>query len=302
MKRVTSAFVAVGISLLGCSSGDSGGSTGSAEATPYVFEPKSTQGSVGVMIKPPGPGQPPALLLGGYFLDYRGVPGAIADGLSTTDAKAVNCTKREAGSCKLIECALTKDPSFKFANAKYPSAGTMTIKRSTGPELMVTPMPPGNDYITSTSGVAPGADGETVTISATGADVPAFSETLPLTPMIVLTSPTGKTATASGGSDFRLSWTGGKGDRVAVTGSSSTVDATNVVELSCSFDADSGTGVIPSTLLSKIKAGTSMYFSAKLEGKKVNVGPFEVTLLAEQSATHEVGGTFTLTVGPRGAC
>ena len=113
--------------------------------------------------------------------------------------------------------------------------------------------------------------GETVTVTATGADVPAFATTL--------TAPTRPTLTAVGiaangvidrSQAITVRWTGGS-PQLSVSLSGTTDAGLRVVE--CRFDAAAGSGTILPTVLQQLPSGLAGSFGiAAITSKPLNAG------------------------------
>ena len=194
--------------------------------------------------------------------DYQGTVTLSPQTAAGVFEKTVNVTAAAAcvttsagGSCKLFNCNVGEDAG----NVPTYSAGDITL---TGGKLSS----PVVIHYDSDAGVygsaltsAPFGTGDTLTVSAAGADVAAFTGTTGKGPSeITLTAPTG-TGTAGfqdysidTSKDLTVTWTGAAaGTQVAVTLSNTDDPDTNLA-LICTFDGPGGTGTIPAASMTAL--------------------------------------------------
>jgi hypothetical protein len=118
--------------------------------------------------------------------------------------------------------------------------------------------------------------GELITVSAPGADVPAFSGAVTEPSPLVLDSPLTAEAMLpwNGNQDLTLMFEGGApGVELTVAGFSSTTQY-----LVCEFPSEAGTVTIPASLLSQLPADTFLLFFTG-GGVRLSVGDYKVDLL-----------------------
>jgi hypothetical protein len=133
--------------------------------------------------------------------------------------------------------------------------------------------------------------GETLTVSAAGADVPAFSATVigPANSTVTMPAdPSPAMLTVDRSMDLTLAWTGGSQTlKVDVV----TVGAT----IECRFSASAGTGTISKSLLGMLSAGAGNLLASGEDQKQVNAGDYVVTVSADNQA---LSGTASGIFGP----
>jgi hypothetical protein len=198
------------------------------------------------------------------------------------------CSEQVSGACTLYRCM----PRPGAGGAPAPTAGVIRITGTTAP-LALTPAPDGfYEVMVLQSSLWMG--GETITASAAGDRVPAFSDTLTTPGRITLTAP----AVPAGdyridrGRDLALTWSGGAAEEVIVTIGLNTSDP---FELECTFPAAGGAGTIPAAGLSLLPAGDGYYSALTRKRKRLSAGAWQVTLRADSNATLPDG---RLVLGP----
>jgi hypothetical protein len=169
------------------------------------------------------------------------------------------CKRDVSGACTLVLCDLTNGGNQRPPPGAVQSAGTLTIGGTT-PAFSLT-----YDTVTAQYAVVPAVPsdhllftgGETITFSAAGADVPAFTATLVAPAQLTITSPAlpvGAFAIDTS-KDLVFVWTGASVGKVTFNiGTTTTSTATAVARslLSCRFDASALTGTIPIATLRKL--------------------------------------------------
>lgn len=176
-----------------------------------------------------------------------------------------------SGPCEELDCSAA-------VTAGSHSAGTITVTGATVPVSI----PPG------TNGVYPGYQatqalfngGETLTVAASGAEVPAFMKSVTAPGKATITSPA-KPASGSPylmvnrAAGFSLTWTGGGSGKLMVSLFGGTNQTTRVT---CKFDASAGTGMIPAAALMTLPAGNGGFAMAAITETSVTSGDWGVTL------------------------
>lgn len=164
---------------------------------------------------------------------------------SFTLARSATCTTEESGDCKYIECATEATTELE-----YRSAGAVTI---TGGLREVTLEPDAADeYAFDNNGMSElFTGGETLTVTAEGGDVPAFQLEATAPSVVTLSAPElMPLMVVDRSADLDFAWTGGEaGNVVAVVGITRPDRVTNVI---CTFEASSGSGTIPASMLSNL--------------------------------------------------
>jgi hypothetical protein len=115
---------------------------------------------------------------------------------------------------------------------------------------------------TGTSGVTEFTAGQTLTVSASGATVPAFGpESVTAPAMIALTSPaaTGSGAyTITTSADLAVSWTAGQaGAQILFEG----VNSSGTSYFTCTWDASVGSGTVPHAVMTGLAGQTGGFLA-----------------------------------------
>jgi hypothetical protein len=144
------------------------------------------------------------------------------------------CTYREVGACRLDLCT----PPTAHASAGQVGASVGTVTRTaTGADAG------------ANQGTWPGQlwqPGETVRLFATGAEVPAFDETVPGPAPFTLIEPAPSTMIGvSRAQPLRVRWSGGDFGSAVVALVGMSVSARTPLQVKCSFNAALGEGAVP---------------------------------------------------------
>ena len=251
----------------GGSGGDAGGSQGGTNNTGTTGEVGDPYGIVqfGSIFHYPNPGMTYQVAQA-YF------------GLRQSGTSADACEHTAMGSCSVTDCQEPAEPPeqepTELDPTPAPDAGAIQL-RSTG-DFTADLTAEGNGvYITSTaSGTLLG--GETVTITAAGGAVPAFTHTMEYPLVMLLTAPafddTQTELVVSHSEDLELTWERGFEGLTLQVQSQSTGPL-----LVCSFPSEAGAGTIQSELLSLLDPGTGLLLLG-VESDVVNAGDVEVTI------------------------
>jgi hypothetical protein len=202
-----------------------------------------------------------------------------------------SCTTQHMGACDIHACTTYLDAGA----ISYASAGDITLTGGTQ-SITVSPDATGaytfkNVMTTLWSG------GETLTMRASGAEIPAFSGDViaPTSATITVPAPPamGQPLVIDRGLPFPISWNGAAGSTIFVQlGRASTT--TQSVSVQCAFDGAAGAASIPSAALQTVSAGTNGYFSAYSRNTTpVVAGNWGVTLWAYGFALTPSGGPFS---------
>jgi hypothetical protein len=188
---------------------------------------------------------------GSFFAEFYEGPTGLFTGCTLTG---------QSGGCSAYQCP---GASPIDAGAML-SAGVLTISGGSLPAggVPVT-LAPGTGY----SYTAPGSiytPGQTMTVSASGATVPAFDQTVVGLGIVTLTTPpspgVGGSYLITTSQDLATAWTGGAaGAQVWIYFTTS--GGPNQTFAYCSFDATAGQGIVPQPLLALFK-GSSGFMSA----------------------------------------
>lgn len=161
----------------------------------------------------------------------------------------MSCTTKTSGGCTLSICQVPEP-----AKPPYASAGTLTL---TGGARTLTLTPNADKSYTTlvdnTQTLWNG--GEPLTLTASGADVPAFTTQLTAPTPVVITSPlppgAGGPISISRASDLQMTWTGGNGK---VRGGISVSYASSTASLICVAAASAGSYTLPAAMIAQLPA------------------------------------------------
>jgi hypothetical protein len=219
------------------------------------------------------------------FLDYEGA--ALA---------SPACPKTTDGACAIEDCPAS-DAGLPLPTSTA-SAGTLQI---TGGTMPVSLVPSGTSYppVQGTSRLWNG--GESIHVTAAGAEVPAFDIGLTAPSYVTVTAPAwpalGSNLTIDRTQPLTLSWSGGQDGTVEVQ---LRVSGARQVGVVCMFPAASGSGSIPVTALAKFPVATT---GASLSvdcitDKNTTAGAWSVLVRADAKARTTAGDGVTGAVIP----
>jgi hypothetical protein len=170
--------------------------------------------------------------------------------------------------CSVQQCNFTGTPP-------QVSAGAITITGAMQP-ITLAPMA-NNVYPTFTVMAALFRGGESLTVAAAGAEVPAFSHSLVVPAKATITSPVEPSTflTVDRSRDFAVAWTGGGGGQLQVA-----LDGPGASQrLVCRFEASAGSGTIPASALALVPAGQGGFSMAATEITEVIAGDWAVEVV-----------------------
>jgi hypothetical protein len=192
----------------------------------------------------------------------------------TTSQGNMGCTTvTNAGSCAYYSgCPNTTQNGV--------SAGTLTV---TGPWLVppvtITPMSGTNayQYFSSTPGFTAG---QTLTVSGSGATVPAFGPVSVVAPQLTqLVQPPvttdGGTTIIPTSADLPVQWTGAQPGATMILEAVSNSGTNYTV---CTWNASDGKDIVPVTVLYPLSGQSGYFFYGQYNETFVSAGPFPVTL------------------------
>jgi hypothetical protein len=241
------------IVLAGCGSSSDGGG-GDDSPTPDAHAQAAHHGAV---------------TLTTYAAMSQGTPfqGGGATARFWTDA----CASEVQGECTIGSCT----------TATWQSAGVITVATTAG-SIQIDPGAD-NSYPTKASQAPLYTPGETITISALGATVPAFNGTLVAPGKPTLTSPLAQQGmlVIDRSHDFAFAWTGGGSQDVWMT-----ISGGNYMKwIACRYPASAGHATIPKAVLATLPAGAGSFGLSGLSTVTRDTGPeWDVTLQAFYSA------------------
>jgi len=199
-----------------------------------------------------------------------------------TTGTGFDCAAETFGGCNVSVCT-----AAAAAAAAPPNAGNITFSDGQAINLMLAAMP-GQQY-GSLSASPPLLGGEIITVTAAGADVPAFSATVAVPLVIRLTSPVldmNGLGTSPRDQDLVLTFDNRASD--GETGTQLYVQASapaGFASIQCTLPTDSGTATIPKAALGKLVAGTDLLLLAT-RTKQVVAGDYSVSVVSYISAMN----------------
>jgi hypothetical protein len=240
----------------------------------------------------------------------------LADGMAThamtaafapTGGASFGCTTTEVSPCSIFECITEPPmdagmPDAAVTDASLPTqphAGTIDL----GGALIPLSIVPGSDgvYPPATGSGFVFSGGETLNITAGGADVPAFAQSLTAPPPVTVTAPSflAGSLTIDRATDFSFAWTvgGTAPDTVAVTLAAFELPpagGSRSVTLTCTFAGMSLSGVVPASVLENLPAGATGSVAIDTRGSAgVTAGEWAVTVNASNGAVSDTGAAAT---------
>ena len=180
------------------------------------------------------------------------------------------CTTAMVGPCRLSECTAGDFAPNPHAGIISLTSSPSSIEMKRLEDFTVAPEADGNYFAFSPDSPAFGG-GETITFSASGGTVPAFTQDLTVPPTMTLTSPTlpaDDHLKVSRAGDVVLTWTGGiAGVDMDVGGQDASLRS-----LYCRVDSIKGTLTLPAAALSQLPAGSELQ-ARSIAHTQVNSGP-----------------------------
>lgn len=180
-------------------------------------------------------------------------------------------TTQTIGACEVATCTTTAPPAV--------SAGAITI---TGAAEAITLTPAADHtYATFMASSPLFSGGESITFSAAGADVPAFSASITTPAKTTITSPAKPTPNApylniNRTLDMTVRWTGGGSGQVQVALDSSNADH----RIFCRFEASAGSGTLSAAALMTLDAGLGGFAMASIAESEHDAGDWAIDVSA----------------------
>jgi hypothetical protein len=203
-------------------------------------------------------------------------PGTVVDGGGASASFAhdpTRCSRETQGECTVLSC-----PTGAGALA---SAGTLAVDGAAQPVSLA----PNDDnsYTRVMSDTPLYVGGETLAFSASGGDVPAFSDTVTAPGKAQITSPAKPAQyldvdTMTG---LRITWTGGGTGSLQLALFAGT---TTTLSVSCRFPIAAGSGMVPAVTLGSLPVGQGGYTMAAVAETEVDAGDWAITLDAYYNA------------------
>ena len=199
---------------------------------------------------------------------------ALNAGFYATEQMNVGCTGTPAGSCIYYSCPGQMQPQGV-------SAGTITVSGPwLTPPVTMTPLPGGNWYAYQSS--SPGfTAGQTLTVSGSGATVPAFGPEAVVAPALtLLTSPAlapdSGTTVIETGADLPITWSGGQPGATMLF---EVVAMPNINEWTyCTWNGSDGQGTVPAAALKPFSGMNASVSYGQFSETDFYAGPFSVAI------------------------
>ncbi len=189
--------------------------------------------------------------IGRVSVIYNTISNGASGGLSATFWQATSsaCTERTVGPCDVLRCNLADGGTPPVTEL---SAGTIDIGGGTSSATLA----PASDSSYAYGGNLPTyAAGDSITVSASGAAIPAFSTSVAFGSPISITAPGLSGAPVIDHTkDLAITWTGGGSSHVLVAISESVPDRS--VFITCVFDEVSGSATVPAGAVSDLEVAT----------------------------------------------
>ena len=210
--------------------------------------------------------------------------GFIADHKTASFANVLLTLDAGPGSCTVGALSFQPPP----ASGTQVSAGTITVTGGSAPIALAPADGGSGEQYAPLQHAGTVASGQTLTIAASGATVPAFSTNLVVPDAVTFTQPdiVDASSLAIGRStDWPIAWTGGSAGTLTFQ-VSQTVGATGTL-IVCTFPESAGSGVIPAAALGYLTP------SSALDGGSPESTSVGVSTFASQSVT---AGDWTVAV------
>ena len=208
-----------------------------------------------------------------------------------TKSSDAQCTSMTMGSC--AASILGPRPNAPA----IASAGTLSVTGGAMP-LMQSPDGSGAYPIVRVSSPL-WAGGESLSVSASGGEVPPFATTLIAPGEMTVTSPAwpaGGPTTIARADDLALAWNG-SGVGVVDVGLVGGSTATQAAEIHCRFPLSAGQGVVPAAMLANLPAGSSgalLIFA--MTPTTLTEGAWSVDVSLESAAVDSHGASVSYSV------
>jgi hypothetical protein len=153
------------------------------------------------------------------------------------------------------------------------TAGTVTITYGSGKTITLAPNPQDNSYSNIAQQFLYRA-GDVISVSATGATVPAFTSSITFPASVTVTSPTSLSTLSKSG--ITATWNATTSPvHIQIN---QYLDSMHGIFVACSFAGSAGTGAVPATALMDLVAGSSTYFTITTQvGTTGNVGQYSLS-------------------------
>jgi hypothetical protein len=185
------------------------------------------------------------------------------------------CTATGSGACAYYSCSGSMQPNGV-------SAGNITV---TGPWLTtpVTMTPPGGMNLYQYSSSSPGfTAGQTLTVTASGATVPAFGPESVVAPQLtqLMTPPVstdGGTTVIPTGADLLVTWNGGQAGATMLL---EAVGSNGQDYTYCTWNGSDGKGIVPAATLKPFSGQSGYFVYGQYNATSFFAGPYSISLTA----------------------
>jgi hypothetical protein len=164
------------------------------------------------------------------------------------------------------------------------SAATIELSGPWTTPVTVTPTGGTNFYVYSSPALGFTA-GETLTVTASGATVPAFGpESVVAPPLALLTSPAvspdGGTTIIPTSADLHITWSGGQAGATMLLKVSDTELAIQSTYMYCTWNASEGQGTVPAAMLKPLSGANEALVYGQYNATSFFAGPYAISLVA----------------------
>ncbi len=191
------------------------------------------------------------------------------------------CDRTRAGACVFHDNKKCLGPPSGSGR----SAGSITIGDPGGGSLVLDPSAPPVDYPAQSSTMLSWQAGDAVSVSASGADVPPFDESVAFPDTTTVSTPTATTP-VSRAADLPVAWTPFARGTVHLVITDQTAAA-----VVCSFPGGDGSGSVPAKVLAPLAAGMGAIKINTRDEASVITGDWTVTLVAQRYLNIGGGNT-----------
>lgn len=236
-----------------------------------------------------GGGLPQLSDLRGQIVVLQGVTNAVPSytaSASFFDWSPFDCQQQQEGACVYLTCFAPTGTGAQLSAL----AGDVTI---TGGVADLTLLPGVNNVYSQSDQLQNYFDaGDSITLAATGDEVPALTSTLTAPDGITLTSNFGSLGMIDRQADLITTWEAGptEGDVLIGIGAYvSEAGGTRTHSLSCGFEISTGSATVPSAALQLMPAATGNISITSISSELQTVGDWSLSTRLEEFATYGGG-------------
>jgi hypothetical protein len=201
------------------------------------------------------------------------------------------CSTVTIGECVVSRCPEEQPGDCASGSSCGPQPASAGVISLTGGSVPVSITPTDatySSYIGNDSTLWTG--GQTLTISAAGATVPAFSVNLAAPSQAIIQSPTptvsgiSATLAVQVANDLPLVWTGNVGTLVIGFNQTPSPEPSSTTSVTCRFPASAGRATVPAGALSTLKPGMGSFSASVVSDRTVNVGGWSIDVVVTGQA------------------